>query len=183
MSAERYIGALAAIRDWFSNECVGSIPFIGVRMWIHQRMGVRFADRRRTTLMMHVELIQPRSITIGARSVVGRECILDGRGQLTIGSDVNIGGRTQIFTGTHDVNSEDFVAEFLPVRIEDHAWIAIGSIVLPGVTIGRGAVVAAGSVVTRDLEPMGIYAGSPARRIGTRESDLNYRIDYRPNGF
>jgi maltose O-acetyltransferase len=183
MASQRLLGKLAAVRDYFSNEWFALIPFVGVRMWLYERMGVKFEDRKSTALFMHIELIQPSGISVGARSIVGRDCILDGRGGLTIGSDVNIGGRTQIITGKHDVDAPDFPAEFPPVTIGDHAWIAIGSTVLGGVTIGRGAVVAAGSVVTRDVEPMAIYGGVPARKIGERKSTLDYTLGYRPNGF
>lgn len=152
-------------------------------MWLYERMGVTFVDRRNTTFLMHVELLHPSRIQIGERTTVGRECILDGRGGLTIGRDVNIGGRCQLYTGSHDPQDPEFPAVFKPIEIGDHAWIAIGATILGGVTIGRGAVVAAGSLVTSDLEPMTIYAGVPARKIGVREQEPAYQLNYRPNGF
>lgn len=177
------LSRLAAIRDYISNEWIGSVPFVGLRMWFYNLIGVSFAERSSTAILMHCEMIRPRGISIGARTVVGRECILDGRGRLSIGRDVNIGGRTQFFTGTHDRDDPQFSARYEPITVEDHVWVAVGSIVLGGVTIGRGAVVAAGSVVTSDVEPMAIYAGVPARRIGQRGIDPAYELSYRPNGF
>lgn len=157
------------------------MPFLGIRLWLYSRVGVKFESRSRSTVMMYCELYAPAGVSVGADSIIGRRCILDGRAPLSIGRSVNIGGRTQLFTGTHLVDSPDFAAEFRPITIEDHVWIAAGAIVLPGVTIGRGAVVAAGSVVSRDLEPMGIYAGAPARRVGQRTVEPNYTLNYRPS--
>lgn len=174
---------LGLFAGWFLNEIVGAIPFIGWRTWFYKRAGVKFADPKQTTVMMHVELLAPADISIGAHSIVGRHCVLDGRAKLTIGENVNIGSGTELYTGAHDAHSPDFVGDFRPVVIEDHVWIAVNVIVLPGVTIGRGAVIAAGSVVTRDLEPMKIYGGAPAKEIGTRGAEPAYTLNYRPNGL
>lgn len=173
----------ASVLSWFLNEVVGAIPFVGMRMWFYARAGIKFEDRRHTTIMMHTELMAPRGISIGRGTILGREVVIDGRAPLTIGQNANIGSRTQIYTGTHNVHDNDFVAEFHPVTIEDHVWLALGVTVLPGVTIGRGAVVAAGAVVTRDLPGGKLYAGVPAREIGPRDCDLTYQLGYRPNGI
>jgi maltose O-acetyltransferase len=66
------------------------------------------------------------------------------------------------------------------VVIGDHAWIGYRALVLPGVTIGEGGVVAAGAVVTKDVPPYAIVAGNPARVVGQRTRDLTYELDYRP---
>lgn len=174
------IGTLA---NWFLNEIAGRIPFINLRMWLYEKAGMKFEDRKHTTLMMHIELMAPGGITVGRGAIVGREVVLDGRGGLTIGQFANISSRTQIYTGTHDIHSNDFVAEFNPTEIGDHAWLGIGSTVLDGVTIGRGAVVAASAVVTKDVPEKKVYGGIPAREIGERRSDLSYELDYRPNGI
>lgn len=172
---------LAEARDFFVNELIGRTPFVGIRLWLYERFGMKFEDRRSTTLMMYADILAPKGIEIGANTIIGRDCVLDGRAPLKIGRNVNIGGRTQFFTGSHDVHSPDFAASFTPITVEDHVWIAVSAVILPGVTIGRGAVVSAGTVVSRDLEPMGIYAGSPAQKIGERTSTLEYELGYRPS--
>lgn len=174
---------IAAFRDFFVNDVFGWIPFAGIRMWCYSLAGVKFEDRAHTAIFMHNEFIGPAGVEIGKGTIVGRRCVLDGRAPLRIGRHVNIGGRTQFFTGTHLVDSPDFAAEFNPITVEDHVWIAVNVVVLGGVTIGRGAVVAAGSVVTRDVEPMAIYGGAPAKKIGERTSSLDYELGYRPNGI
>lgn len=63
----------------------------------------------------------------------------------------------------------------MPIFIDDYVWIGVGAIVLQGVKIGKGAVIAAGSVVTKDIEPYSIVAGVPAKVIGKRNPDLDYK--------
>ena len=67
-----------------------------------------------------------------------------------------------------------------PIEIDDYAWIGSRATVLPGVKIGKGAVVAAGAVVTKDVTPYLVVGGVPARPLGTRSTDLRYEIRFRP---
>ena len=120
-------------------------------------------------------------ISIGARSVINFGCTLDGRHHpVIIGENVSIGPCATILTLGHDPQSPNFENVGGAVEIGDRAWIAWGAIVLPGVKIGEGAVVAAGAVVSRDVEPFSIVAGSPARKVGERNKDLHYELGYNP---
>jgi acetyltransferase-like isoleucine patch superfamily enzyme len=121
-----------------------------------------------------------RHISIGARSVINRGCYLDGRGTLEIGADVSISPECYLLTLTHDSQDSAFAAVAKPVTIENRAWIGARALVLPGVRIGEGAVVGAGAVVTRDVEPFSIVAGNPARKIGERNRALAYSLSYFP---
>jgi maltose O-acetyltransferase len=115
---------------------------------------------------------------LGARTRVNRDCCLDVRGSLLIGEDVSISPEVMILTAGHAVDDPAFGVETRPVVIEDHVWIGARALVMPGVRLGRGSVVAAGSVVTRDVEPRAIVAGAPARKVGVRsESALDYALD------
>jgi maltose O-acetyltransferase len=94
---------------------------------------------------------------------------LAGREQLTIGNRVSIAPNVTLVTSSHPNNS--WIRDFAPVArgpivIEDDAWIGASSIVLPGVRIGRGAVVGALSVVNSDVPALTIVAGQPARQVG-----------------
>ena len=86
-----------------------------------------------------------------------------------IGKNVCIGEDVRLITGSHDVTSPHFNLVTRPITINDNVWIATGAIVLPGVTIGEGAVVGAGSVVTKDVEPWTVVGGNPAKFIKKRE--------------
>lgn len=119
-------------------------------------------------------LRQPSRIRIGKGSVVGTRCELDGRNGLTLGRNVNLSSEVLIYTLQHDYRDPQFTTVGGPVTIQDYVWISARAIILPNVTVGEGAVVAAGSVVTRDVAPYTVVAGIPARLIGQRMRNLDY---------
>lgn len=113
------------------------------------------------------------NIRIGDDTWIGQSCFFHGAGGLVIGRAVGIGPKVSIITSAHKDHDVELPIlhhelEFMPVIISDGADIGIGSILLPGVTVGEGAVVGAGSLVTRDVEPYAVVAGSPARLLRTR---------------
>ena len=85
-----------------------------------------------------------------------------------------------MLTADHDINDEKFIARYKGIKIENYAWICTRSTILGGVTIGEGAVVAAGSVVTKDVPLYKVVAGIPAKVIGNRNNKLNYKIPKAP---
>lgn len=120
------------------------------------------------------------SIEVGDNTVINRGCYLDGRTGIAIGNNVNVSFQCCIITLQHDAKSTDFHCVAGKVCIEDHAWIGARALILSGVTIGEGAVVGAGSVVTKDIPPYAIVAGTPARKIGERPRGLTYLTDFSP---
>jgi maltose O-acetyltransferase len=110
--------------------------------------------------------------------VINANCRLDTRGAINIGNSVSISNEVMILTADHDMDDRSFIGRNRPVVIEDYAWIGSRAILLPGVTIGKGAVVAAGSVVAKDVSPYMVVGGVPAKVIRQRSQDLDYRHDY-----
>ena len=107
-------------------------------------------------------------VRIGARAVV-RQSVLDGRGGLDIGDDTFVDHAT-IISGMHDLDDPQFATVFRPVVIEPFAVVFRGATILPGRRIGRGAIVAVGAVVSKDVAPMTVVAGNPARVIRDRQA-------------
>ncbi len=108
------------------------------------------------------------NITIGARSFVNYGAIFLDVCSIEIGDDVQIAPHVLLMTATHPLDAPTRLALWesgRPIAIEDAAWLGAGAIVLPGVRIGREAIVGAGAVVTRDVAPRTIVAGNPARVI------------------
>ena len=105
---------------------------------------------------------------------------LDGRVGVVVGNNVNVSFQTCILSLHHDHNAPTFPAIGGVVTIQDHAWIGARATLLPGVTIGEGAVVAAGAVVARDVAPYEVVGGVPARKIGERNRDIQYLTRFSP---
>jgi acetyltransferase-like isoleucine patch superfamily enzyme len=167
--------------DAIVNAIVPRIPLAAPRMAALRLAGVTFEDRRTTTVMLATEVWSAGRLEIGARSIVGRHCLLDARGGIRIGRDVNISSYSRFMTAKHLIDDPGFDAVYEPIVVGDRAWIAIGATILGGVTIGEGAVVAAGAVVTNDVEPFAVVGGIPARKLRERSRDLRYELGYRPH--
>lgn len=132
-----------------------------------------------TNIEMGVKVFSPERIVIGSNSVVHFGCLLDGRCGLRIGNCVDIGINVHIYTLQHDIDDPGYGTEGGQVEIGDYAVISGRSTILPGVCVGRGAVVALGAVVTKNVPDYAVVAGVPARHVRWRNPDLNYRINYR----
>lgn len=132
---------------------------IGSNVYIGHRTVLRGYDRSQ--------------MVIGSDTWIGQYCYINSAGGVEIGRGVGIGPYVKVMTSWHGEEGRQVPVllcdlEFAAVKIEDGSDVGIGAIILPGVTIGRGAIVGAGAVVTRDVEPYAIVAGVPARRIGDR---------------
>lgn len=155
---------------------VGHVPSHAVRGFWYRRAGLVLAAG--SSIHWRAEFYSPERIVIGPGTTIGDTVFLDGREGLTIGANVNLGSHVTIWTRQHDIDAPDFAESGGPVRIGDRAYLASSCIVLPGVTVGEGAVVAAGAVVSRDVAPYTLVAGVPARYVRDRSRDLHYTLGY-----
>ena len=129
-----------------------------------QRCRARGTDVR---LRMPVTIYHPEHLTVGSRVDIGEYTHIRASGGVTIGDRVLIAAGAVVTSREHPVALPRYgVTADAPVVIEDDVWIGAGAIVLPGVTIGRGAIVGAGAVVTATVAPFTIVGGVPARIIG-----------------
>ena len=140
------------------------------RHWRDQAIGLLKECGVRFAVQMPVCLAQPDSIEIGDDVSFAAYVHIWGGGGVVIGSRVMVGTHTSITSLTHDHGVDPMFNTVVakPVAIEDDVWIGSNCTIMPGVTIGRGAVIGAGSVVTHDVKPMSIVAGVPARLIKMR---------------
>lgn len=153
----------------------GWIPFYTIRWMVYLAAGVKIG--RRSHIHMGAQFFYPAGVRIGRGTIVGQNAFLDGRTSLKIGNHVDIASDVMIYNSQHDISSEDFQAFEEEVEIEDYVFIGPRSIILPGVKIGKGAVVAAGSVVNKDVPPFSIVKGNPAEVVGERKlKDPHYKL-------
>jgi maltose O-acetyltransferase len=170
---------LVACWNYLFNRWIMAVPFHAFRLFF-VRLQVKRVGKG-VTLLMDGEIRKGKNIEIGDHTIINRGVLLDGRGgKLVIGRNVDIAQETNIWTLEHDVHDDYHRDKGGNVTIEDYVWIASRVTILPGVTIGRGAVVASNAVVTKDVLPMTIVGGIPARVIGQRKSQLQYKLHYRP---
>lgn len=107
-------------------------------------------------------------VSIGAGSYINSGCSFEGAGRIDIGRDCLLGPEVLILTSSHALGSDGEVtreSESRGVVVGNGCWLGARAMVMPGVTIGSGVVVAAGAVVTKDCGDGGLYGGVPARRI------------------
>lgn len=115
-----------------------------------------------------------RKLKIGDDVSIGKSAMLQSIGGIIIGNRVMIAHGSQLVSAGHRITASSESMRFsgldvAPVVIEDDVWVGAGAIVLPGVTVRQGAIVAAGAVVTKDVEPFAIVGGIPAALIGRRD--------------
>lgn len=165
-------------RLYLANYWVAFIPSHRVRLWFYRRY-MRLTIGPKSSIFMGAWIDTAKGLSIGTCSTVNQKCRLDSRGGITIGDNVSISAEVCILSAEHDIQAADFAGVNEPVIIEDFVFIGTRALILPGVTIGRGAVVAAGAVVTKDVEPYTVVGGVPAKKIGVRTTDLAYEVFYR----
>ncbi len=154
---------------------VGLLPSHDLRRFFYRLAGIEIG--KGSTIHTGARFYNPANIKIGQDTIIGENAVLDGRDKLVIGSHVGIATDVMIYNSEHDIESDNFLAIHKPVLLGDYIFIGPRAIILPGVTIGRGAVIAAGAVVTKNVDPFQIVAGIPAKVIGERSrKDLHYKL-------
>jgi maltose O-acetyltransferase len=179
---------LFAVRviNYLTNEIISHVPSFRLRhLWYRRVLNVAIGRGAGIHLGCYVWFYSPGQmrqdgLRIGAYTRINRGCCLDARGSITIGDNVSVSRDTLILSAYHLVEDPDFAVASRPVIIDDHVWIGARATIMPGVHVGRGAVVAAGAVVTRDVDPLTIVGGIPARPIGKRPETATHYVISQP---
>ena len=169
------------LRGVYSLICffIAYLPSHTLRKLCLKALGARIG--RNVALHHGFEVRTAHRLEICDGSVIGYNAILDARGKIYIGQNVNLSSQVAIWTEQHDPMAPNFGSVRRTVRIEDRAWISFRATILPGVRVGEGAVVAAGAVVTHDVPPYTMVGGVPAKVIKDRARNLHYQLT--ANGF
>jgi putative colanic acid biosynthesis acetyltransferase WcaF len=127
------------------------LPGSLLRVLILRAFGARISSG--VVIKPHVRVKFPWRLSIGAHSWIGEDVWIDNLAQVSIGAQCCISQAAYLCTGSHDWSSESFNLVTKPIVIEDGAWICAKTTIGPGVRVGKGAVLALGSIATRDLDP------------------------------
>lgn len=149
-----------------------------LRNWYLRLFGIRIGGGK-SCIHRGCKFFHVGKLSVGEDTVINFGCYLDNRRGITIGNNVGIAHNTKIYTLGHDLNDSQFKTKGAPVSIEDNVFIFSNALIMPGITIGEGAIVLAGSVVAKDVEPWTIVGGNPARKIRDRGHDVDYKQIYR----
>lgn len=180
----------------------GLIPSHRVRLFLYMYF-FRVKIGKDSSIHWLARFNLPSGVEIGHNTIVGNDAFLDGRHfrkwagnefkpfrylrdlispqerPLKIGNNVSIAGEVRIYTMEHDIDSPDFKEIEGPVTIDDYVVIGTRVTILPGVHVGRGAVIASGAVVTKDVPPFAVVGGVPAEFIKKRNTDLKYTLKFK----
>lgn len=160
-------GALYGLEWRFTNHVIPNLPSKTLRNMGLRIMGVRMS--KDVMLYSGISVRNPKGLTIEDGVSIGPKVLLDARMGLTIRKNAVIAYDAIIWTLNHDYNDVYFSGKGASVEIGPYAWVCCRSIILPGIRIGEGSVVASGAVVTKDVEPYTIVGGVPAKKIGERK--------------
>lgn len=171
-------GFFSELRLYICNYLINCVPFHAVRLKFYGSV-MDFSLGNGSAILMGCTFDAKGGLQLGEGSVINSRCRLDTRGGITIGNGVSISDEVIILTSDHDMECPIFSGRNRQVEIGDHVWVGTRATILPGVRIGSGAVVAAGAVVTKDVDPQAVVAGVPARVVRYRKLKANYRLSYR----
>jgi acetyltransferase-like isoleucine patch superfamily enzyme len=180
----RYV-SLAAVR-YATNHVVAHIPSYTVRhTWYRHVLGWQIGPGASVLMGQRVVSGGLRTcrgtVSIGEDAVVNHGCLLMSYVPIRIGAHSSVSAGVSFITGGHSLENSGFAPYAAPITVEDYVWIGMNATILGGVTIGKGAVVATGALVTKDVPPFTVVAGSPARVVKRRQlENPSYRLNFRP---
>jgi maltose O-acetyltransferase len=175
LSYIKYVGIEVVF--YLMNNIVSSFPSHTFRKFFYRHI-MKFKIGNQSYIFMGTSFDTRNNFKIGDNSVINRNCRLDNRGGLFIGNNVSISEDVQILTADHDPQSSKFEGRANPVTICDYVFVGTRAIILPGVILGRGCIVGAGSVVTKNVNENMIVAGVPAKEIKKRIDNYEYVVNY-----
>src|SRR4051812_44031670 len=168
---------LAEGRLYVCNWIVCKVPSRRIRLFFYRKI-MNLEIGAKSMIFMGAWITSSGNFKMEQQSVINPNCHVDTRGGIYIGKNVSISAEVAIVTGDHDIQDPYCKARFRKVTIEDDVFIGFRATILGGVTIGRGSVIAAGSVVTKDVLPLTIVGGVPARKIGDRMDNFRREVNY-----
>ena len=162
--------------DWLP-DLASHVPSHDFRIAAFRLLGAKIGPQ--TSIGRGCQFYNLSSLEIGSHCTINQKVILDGRRGLHIGRNVSISEQAILYTLQHDLDDPDFGVEGGPIIVKDYVFIGARAIILPNVCLGEGSAVAAGAVVTKDVEPYAVVGGVPAKLIRHRSRNLRYQMDYK----
>ena len=169
---------LGEFRVYICNHIMNKIPSHSVRLGFYQYM-MGFELGPKSSIFLGARFDAAKGFSLGKNSVVNENCRIDTRGGVCVGNNVSISADVVILTADHDLENFYQCSRDGRVQIFDYVFVGTRAMILPGVTLNEGCVIAAGAIVTRDVAAYTVVAGVPAKKINERSGILCYNTIYR----
>jgi maltose O-acetyltransferase len=157
------------LRTWILNVIIGNVPWAALRNSYYKYVcGIRIGNNTEIWTGVRFTGGAMDKISIGNHCTIPHYTFFVAGDSIAIGNNVVFGHGVELYTSDHDPDDPNFSRRDAPIKIQDNVWIGSSAIILKGVTIGEGAVIAAGAVVTRDVDAFTIVGGNPAKLIRER---------------
>ena len=159
-----------------------TVYFLGIPVYTYHKKGLCFKKNGQNVVVMkHHRIYFSENISIGDNVRIGTRVYIDAMGGLTIGNNVIFGPDVAILTANHNYDNTsklpyDEEMIYKPVTIADNVWIGCRAVIVPGVTINEGAVIAMGAVVTKDVPRGAVVGGNPAKVLKYRNLELYEKL-------
>lgn len=174
---EHIRGTYYGLKSTLVERFIPSLPSKNLRNFLIRKCGVKAS--KNVYFYPGFTIRNPSGLIIEDGVNIGPKVLLDARRGLIIKRNAVIAYEAIIWSLNHDYNDETFCGRGALTEIGEYAWICSRAIILPGVKVGEGAIVASGAIVTKDVPPYTIVGGVPAKIIAKREQkDYNYGYRY-----
>lgn len=165
-------------RNYIPNHFINRIPFYFIRHFFYRKF---YKLKMGKGSSIHLNCFINRfDIKIGVNTAINRKCYLDSRGGIKIGDNVSISPEVHLISAEHNINDSSFSYITEQIILEDYVFVGTRAIILPGVHLGKGCVVASGAVVTKSFPEFSVVAGVPAKIISKRNKGLDYSCKWMP---
>ncbi|GLQ89443.1 acyltransferase [Dyella flagellata] len=165
------------LRAWEQvyNIVINKIPSHNLRLLWLRLGGAKIG--KGSSIWRNTEILGVNNLVIGEDSTIAWHCQIDARAGLRIGDHVAIASHVLIVAGSHDLGAAEFWSVSAPIVIEDYVWVASRALIGHGARLGRGCVITANTLVTKQVPPYKIIGGSGAKAMGERPSELHYKVN------
>jgi maltose O-acetyltransferase len=178
MGRYNYRNIFGEARIYICNYFIAYLPSHTLRIWYYKNI-MKFKIEGGASIHIGCKFSCKQYFKLGANSTINQNCHLDNRGGISIGMNVSIAARCAFITADHIMDSESFEGRNREIIIDDYVFMGYGATVLGGINLSKGSVIGACSLVTKDTEAFSINAGTPAKQIKMRNSNLSYSTNYK----